>query len=222
MTFQGTDMIKYRSLVIICTAITIAVPGCAQIKESKSKQYAVQGCAIGGLSTGVATYVLGGFDMQKAAIAGALGCMGGAVVGYHIAKRTEEYADAQDAARSEIARNEKQTEDLRQYNAQLAQNVEDYNKQISTIKGSNLSEQEKMDDLKRTREIVANQQMKATDSLRNVEVDIADAKKQYKTHKADATTKDKKEWQAEIASYEKEKAILSDHVSTLNALDSSI
>ena len=215
-------MIKYRSLVTIGTAIVIAVPGCAQIRESKSKQYAIQGCAVGGLATGVATYVLGGFDMEKAAIAAALGCMAGAVVGYHIAKRTEEYTDAQDAARSEIARNEKQTEELRQYNAQLAQNVEDYNKQISTIKGSNLSEQEKMEDLKKTKEIVAKQQMKATDSLRNVEVDITDAKKQYKTHKAEATTEDKNKWQAEIASYEKEKAILSEHVSTLNALDASI
>lgn len=215
-------MIRYKSLVTIGTAIAIALPGCAQMGETKSKKYAMQGCAIGGMTAGALAYVLDGFDMESAAIAGALGCMAGAVVGYHIGKRTEEYADAHVAARSEIARNEEQTEGLRQYNAQLAQNVRDYNKQISTIKGSNLDEEKKMENLKKTKEIVAEQRMKATESLKNVELDIADAKKQYKTHQAAATSQDKKKWKAELASYEKEKKILSEHVSTLNALDASI
>ena len=215
-------MIRYRTLVTIGTVIAIALPGCAQLGESKSKPYAVQGCAVGGVAAGILTYVLDGNDLEKAAIASALGCMAGAIVGYHIGKRTEEYADAQDAAKSEIARNEEQTEGLRQHNAQLAQNVKDYNKQISTIKGSNLSEQEKMKNLKKTKEIIAEQRMEAADSLKNVELDIADAKKQYKTHQAAATTQDKEKWQAELASYEKEKQILSEHVSTLNALDASI
>jgi len=215
-------MTGFKLLVSIGTAIAIAVPGCAQIQESKSKQYAVQGCAIGGMTAGALAYVLDGFDVETAAIAGALGCMAGAVVGYQVGKRTEEYTDAQNAARSEIARNEEQTVGLRKYNAQLAQNVEDYNKQISKIKGSNLSEEEKKENLEKTREIVAEQRMKANDALKNVEVDIADARKQYKTHQAEATTQDKKKWQAELASYEKEKKILSEHVSTLNALDASI
>jgi len=215
-------MIRYRSLVTIGTAIAIALPGCAQMGETKSKQYAIQGCAIGGMTAGALAYVLDGFDIETATIAAALGCMAGAVVGYQVGKRTEEYADAHVAARSEITRNEEQIEGLRQYNAQLAQNVKDYNEQISTIKGSSLDEQEKMESLKKTKEIVANQRMKATDSLKNVELDIADAKKHYKTHQAEATSQDKKKWQAELASYEKEKKILSEHVSTLNALDASI
>jgi uncharacterized protein YlxW (UPF0749 family) len=215
-------MIKYRSLVIIGTAIAIAVPGCAQMGESKSKRYAVQGCAIGGMTAGALAYVLDGFDVETAAIAGALGCMAGAVVGYQVGKRTEEYTDAQNAATSEIARNEEQTQGLQKYNAQLAQNIEDYNKQISTIKGSNLSEGEKKENLEKTREIVAEQRMKAADSLTTVETDISEAKKQYSSHQAEATTQDKNKWQAEIASYEKEKEILSGHVSTLNALDASI
>ena len=212
----------YRSLVTIGTAIAIAVPGCAQMGENKSKQYAVQGCVIGGVTAGTLAYVLDGFDMETAAIACALGCMAGAVVGYQVGKRTEEYTDAQNAARSEIARNEEQTEGLQKYNTQLAQNVEDYNKQISKIKDSNLSEEEKKENLDKTREIVAEQRMKANNALKNVEVDIAVARKQYKTHQAEATTQDKKKWQAELASYEKEKQILSGHVSTLNAMDASI
>jgi len=215
-------MIGYRSLLTIGMAIAIAVPGCAQMGESKSKQYAAQGCAIGGMTAGALAFVLDGFDVQTAAIAGALGCMTGAVVGYQVGKRTEEYTDAQNAATSEIARNEEQTEGLQKYNAQLAQNVEDYNKQISAIKGSNLSEEEKKENLEKTREIVTQQRMKANNSLKNVEVDIADARKQYKTHQAEVTAQDKDIWQAEIASYEKEKEILSAHVGTLNALDASI
>jgi hypothetical protein len=209
-------------LVTIGTVIAIAVPGCAQMEESKSKQYAVQGCAIGGLSAGALAYVLDGFDMESAAIAGALGCMAGAIGGYQVGKRTEEYTDAQNAARSEIARNEEQTEGLQKYNTLLAQNVEDYNKQISTIKGSNLSGEEKKENLEKTKEIIAEQRMKANSSLKNVEMDIAETRKQYKIHQAEATVQDKNQWQAEIASYEKEKEILSGHVSTLNALDASI
>jgi len=206
-------------------AITIAASGCAQMGESKSKQYAAQGCAVGALAAGVVAYYMNRDDKdakKKAVIASMLGCMAGAVVGYQVGERTEEYADAQEAARSEIARNEEQTAGLRQYNAQLAQNIEDYNKQVSTIKDSNLSEQEKEEGLKKTNEIVAQQRMKATDSLSSVAADFSEAKKQYKTHQAEAAPQDKKKWQTEIASYEQEKKILSEHVSTLSALDASI
>ena len=79
-----------------------------------------------------------------------------------------------------------------------------------------------MDKLKETNEIVAKQRMKASESLESVEADIAEAKKQYKLYQAEATPQDKNQWQIEIASYEQEKEILSDHVSTLNALDTSI
>lgn len=218
-------MSGFKSLLTIGTAITIAASGCAQTGDTKSKQYALQGCAVGALVAGLVAYYKNPDDKdakKKAVIASMLGCMAGAVVGYQVGKRTEEYADAQDAARSEIARNEAQTEGLRQYNAQLALNIEDYNKQLSTIKDSNLSVQDKMEKLKDTNEVVAKQRMKATDSLTSVEADIAEAKKQYNTHQAEATPQDKNKWQAEIASYEQEKEILSDHVSTLNALDTSI
>ena len=79
-----------------------------------------------------------------------------------------------------------------------------------------------MEKLKKTHEIVAEQRMKATDSLRSVEADISEANKQYTSHQAEATPQDKNKWQAEIASYEQEKQILSEHVGTLNALDASI
>ncbi len=218
-------MSRYNSLITIGTAITIAISGCVQTGDTKSKQYAVQGCAVGALGAGLVTYLANLNDKdakKKAAIAGMLGCMAGAVVGYQVGKRTEVYADAQHAARSELARNGEHTNKLRQHNAQLAQNIEDYNKQVSMIKDSNISEQEKMKNLKETKEIVAKQRESATDSLKSAEADIAEAKNQYNTYQAKTTPQDKIKWEAEIADYEQEKEILSGHVSTLNALDASI
>ncbi|MEN8130252.1 MAG: hypothetical protein ABFS45_08665 [Pseudomonadota bacterium] len=218
-------MSRYKSLVAIGTAITIAISGCVQTGDTKSKQFAVQGCAVGGLGAGVVTYLANLNDKdanKKALIAGMLGCMAGAVVGYQIGKRTEVYADAQHAARSEIARNEEHTIKLQQNNAQLAQNIEEYNTQISHIKDINYSEQEKMKKLKEVNEIVTQQRIKATDTLKSVEADIAESNKLYNTYHAEALPQDKDKWAAEIADYEQEKEILSGHVSTLNALDASI
>ena len=217
-------MSTYKSLVMIGTAITIAVSGCAQKGETKSKQYEVQGCATAGLGAGLITYYKNRDDKdakKKAAIASMMGCMAGAVAGYYIEKRTEEYVDAQDAARSEIARNEKYTEELQQYNAKLAKYIEDYEKQVSDIKDSNLSAQEKMEDLKKAHEIVAKHRTDATDQLRSVEADIAETKKRYNTYQAEATTQDTDKWQANIASYEQEKEILEELLPKVNALYAS-
>jgi len=210
-----------KTLLTTGIAITIAISGCAQTGGTKSKNYDVQGCVAGGLAAGLFTYYLNRDDAdatKKAAIAGVLGCMAGAIIGYEVEKRTMVYADAQDAARSELARNQEETEKLKQYNAQVSQNIKDYKKQISEIKEVNYSEQEKKDKLKEVNDIVSKQRIKTTDALTNVEADIAVAMKQYKTYQAQASSSDRDKWSAEIASYQQEKAILTEHVGELNTL----
>jgi len=213
-----------KTLLTTGIAITLVVSGCAQTggtRTQESKNYDVQGCIAGGLAAGLAVYVInfGEEDaLKKTAIAGALGCMAGAVIGYQVEKRTQAYVDAQQAARAELARNEQETEKLEQYNAQLAQNIEDYKQQINDIKQVNYSEQEKKDKLQQVNDIVARQRTKATDALASVEADISDAMEQFDTHKADASPQDRDLWSAELASYEQEKQILTEYVGELNTL----
>ena len=218
-------MYKYISLAIICSLTILAATGCGQNGATKRSQFAIQGCAAGGVTTGLATYAKNRDDddaMKKSAITSMLGCMAGGVVGYQVGKRTEEYSDAQSAAISEIARNEAQTDELRQFNAQLEQNILDYKKQIGTINDANINQEEKMKNLINTKEIVAKQRRKATNSLKSIVLDIIETKNQYSTYQLETTSQEKNKWQAEIAVYEQEKEILSKHVNTLNALDASI
>jgi hypothetical protein len=212
-----------QTLLTTGIAITLAISGCAQTGETRteSKNYDVQGCVTVGLAAGLLTYAInfGEEDaLKKTAIASVLGCMAGAVIGYQVEKRTQEYADAQEAARGEFARNQEETEKLKQYNAQLAQNIEDYKKQISDIKQVSYTEQERKDKLKEVNDIVASQRAKAADALTSVETDIAEAMKQYDTYKTQASPQDRDLWSAEIASYQQEKQILTEYVGELNTL----
>ncbi len=218
-------MNRYISLVTICSVALFAATSCGKKETTKRSEFAIQGCAVGGLTTGLVAYAKNRDDddaMKKSAITSMLGCMAGGVVGYQVGKRTEEYTDAQSAAISEIARNEAQTDELQQFNAQLEQNILDYKKQIGTIKDSNISEEDKMNNLQNTKEIVAKQRRKATNSLKSIVLDIIETKDQYSFYQQEATPQEKNKWQAEIAVYEQEKGILSKHVNTLNALDASI
>jgi outer membrane lipoprotein SlyB len=214
-----------KTLLITGMAMTLTVSGCASTgetkSESESKNYDVQGCIAGGLAAGFITYYknFGEEDaLKKTAIAGALGCMAGAVIGYQVEKRTQQYVDAQQAARTELARNQAETEKLKQYNAQVAQNIEDYKQQISDIQQVNYTEEEKMDKLLQLNDIVARQRTKAMDALSSVETDIAQAMEQFDTYQAGATPQDRDQWSAELASYQQEKQILTEYVGELNTL----
>lgn len=218
-------MSRYTLLITLSMAITIAVSGCVKTGETKSSQYAVQGCATAGLGAGVTTFIKNRDDAnakEKAAISSMLGCMAGSVAGYQVGKRTDEYADAQSAANAEITRSQKHTNELKQYNAQLAQNIEDYKGEVGKIKEANLSAQEKTDNLKKTKEIVAKQHTQAAQSLKNMDDELNSVKMYYDTNQGSVAAQDKTAWKDQIASLEQEKLILSKHVSTLNALDASI
>lgn len=214
-------MNENKTLTATGIALALAVSGCASTGETESKNYDVQGCMTVGVTAGVITYFsnLGEEDaLKKTAIASVLGCMAGAVIGYQVEKRTQAYADAQQAARSELARNQAETEKLKQYNAQLAQNITDYKQQINDIEQVSYTEQEKQDKLQQVNDIIARQKTKATDALASVETDIAEAMKQFDTYGAGASPKDRQQWSADLASYQQEKQILTEYVGELNTL----
>jgi uncharacterized protein YlxW (UPF0749 family) len=218
-------MNAFENKVSVVAIIALLTSSCVQTGESKKTQYSVQGCAAGGLGAGVVSYVKNRGEedsKEKVAIASMLGCMAGAVAGYHIGKRTEEYADAQSAARAEIERNEKHVSELKQYNAQLAQNIEDYKKEIKMIKDSELQQKEKNENLVKTKEIASKQRVKAAESLNTLNEEIVLAKKQYDTYHASVEPVDKENWEIRLASLEQEKDILASHVNSLNNIDASI
>ena len=212
--------------VIAAVTVPLALYGCANTGELKqSESFSIQGCVAGGLGAGALAYLKYRDDPdrdEKIAIVTAIGCFGGAMVGYKVGKRTEEYADAQQAAQAEIARNKKHTEELRQVNSRLQENIDEYNKQIQKIENSTFTAREKQEQKHDIKKYVSGQLNKAKASLGEVETELAAANREFQSFQATASQADREAWRVELASLEQEKDILSGHVSTLNALDSSI
>ncbi len=212
---------RYTLLAIV---IITLISACAKDAAKKDK-FAVQGCTVGGFGAGALAYIKFHGDKdakEKVAIASMLGCIAGTVVGYKIGERTEKYADAQAAAEKEIALNRKNTENLRQYNQSLKTNIDDYNQQIAMIKDSKMSASQKNKDLKDTKEIIAKQRDKAKSALAAVENELSVAQSQYDEFSTKTAQNQSENWEQQIVSLQLEKEILSEHVSTLNALDASI
>lgn len=221
-------MLQIRKTFIMIFTIAILQSGCAGMEktgDTKSKQYSVQGCVAGGAVAGILTYITQSDEdnaLTKSLVASALGCMAGAVIGLEIGKRTEKYADAQQAAESETVRNKETLARLQQYNSSLEVNISDYEKQIAKIKDSNLTAQEKQESLAKTKKIVVEQRAKAGTALSNTEDELIAAKQQYEAFKDSLNAPATDQWEQQLASLEQEKRILSQHVNTLNALDASI
>ena len=212
---------KCMLLVVIVTFIT----GCITNSQKKSDQFSLQGCAAGGIGAGILAFLVyqGDDDAEdKVAIASMLGCLAGAVAGYHVGKRADHYANAEQAAQEEIALNRSNSANLKRYNQRLKINIEDYKEQIALIQQSNLSYSEKANNLKETKDIMLAQRQKAKDSLKRVNQEIVAARKQYKKYKKQNSASDVRAWQIEIAALRQEKSILAGHVDTLNALDAGI
>lgn len=210
--------------IIAAIACTALLSACAKDMKQSDK-LVLQGCAVGGFGAGALAYIthIGDKDVKdKAAIAAMLGCIAGTVAGYHIGKRTEKYADAQQASEKEIALNRQNAKDLKKYNAQLQINIDDYNQQIAIINDSKVSAADKKNNLKKTKSIIANQRDKAKKSLAEVEKDLVVAQNQYSEYKGKTPTEKSEDWSQQLAALQQEKEILSSHVSTLNALDASI
>lgn len=215
-----------RVYAIGLVAGLLAITGCASNSErSTSENYSVQGCLAGGLGAGALAYLVNIGDAEqeeKTAIAMAVGCMGGAIVGYEVAKRTEQYADAQQAAQAETARNNQHVAQLRQVNQRLEENIADYNQQIAKIESSTFNAKEKQKQKLKIKEYVGKQLNQSQASLAVVEQELSDSYLEYQNFEAVAQQQERDLWLEQIESLESEKDILSGHVTTLNALDSSI
>jgi len=219
--------VKKKSLLIIAFAwIPLFLSGCTTMDGLNQKQaLSIQGCIAGGLGFGALAYWKYRNDSdrnEKIAIITAIGCMGGAIVGYKIGERTEQYADAQSTAKAEIARNEKHTAELKNINAAVKSNIAEYRKQIENLKGSTFSEQEKRDQLKEIKKHVANQKNRVEEALAEVESELALSNREYLERQSEVTIADNNLWRQKLADLEREKMILSGHATTLNAMDTSI
>lgn len=213
-----------KKFYVIIIAIFILQSGCK--KELKRDElFAMQGCMAGGFGAAALVYMkkFGDRDAKdKAVIAGMMGCMAGAVIGHQIARKTQTYADAQTAADKEIAQNKKSTKQLKKYNSRLATNISDYEQQIETIRNSSISENEKNNNLTKTKEIVNKQKTKAESSLVSVEEELVISESVFAEYSAKSQEEDTSKWKVQIVALTEERTILSNHVQTLNALDASI
>ena len=209
-------------------ALAMTLSGCAEMGkhgDTKSEQFSMQGCLVGGAAAGLLTYLINAGDegaREKAIIATAIGCMAGAVIGFKIGERTEEYANATQAATAETARNKDTADRLHQYNASLEVNINDYERQIQNVKNASLTAQERQESFNKTKEIVSKQRKKAKEALSETEQELNLTKKQYTKYRKSLDTAEANGWQEQLASLEQEKLILGQYVNRLNALDASI
>ncbi|MDO6460637.1 hypothetical protein Q4485_08010 [Granulosicoccaceae sp. 1_MG-2023] len=192
---------------------------------AQSERLAAQGCAVGAVGLGAITLLqnFGKKDANKrAAIAAMLGCIGGSVVGYSIGKRTDHYANARIAAEQETLRNRRTRRDLEQYNARLRVNIRDYDKQISMLRDAAYTQSQRRKDIARSKQVIAQQRLKAQQTLVAIDTELTEAQQQFNRHRAGLNQAQSAAWEVEIAALRAEREILSNHVTTLNAMDNSL
>ena len=211
---------------LIIIGVFGAISSCAELdKMTRENSMSLQGCVAGGVGAGALAYLKYHNDKDgkhKIALITAIGCMAGGIAGLEIGKRTQKYVDAETAAREEIKRNSENIEKLRKVNAKLRANIEDYRRQISELKQSTFSAEEKQEQMKSIKKYLGEQKTRATQSLQSVEKEIVAANNQLRQFQSGVKRDELQIWKEKLAGLEREKQILSGHVQTLNAMDMSI
>lgn len=216
---------KVRSFSMIAL-ISFSLLACANTGgtggSNRAAQFTAEGCLAGGLVGGIIGALI---DDDKALEGALLGCAAGAIYGFHIADRTTQYANAEQAMDAEISRNRDNTAQLKNYNAKLQQGINSYRQQITQVRQAKSAQNVKQKSLQNIKQNLNQQLVKAKSALSSVEKELVVAKKQRKVYRDKVKVvrvSDDKKWQAQIASLEKEKNILSKHVHSLTALNASI
>lgn len=214
-----TPLILGVASMVLTACATSGGPGAAKL--AKQSEYMLQGCIGGGVIGGVLGSWLGegGEDARKSAL---LGCALGAVVGLQISKRTQEYINANEAIDSEIKRNKVNAAKVHQYNQGLQENIEVYQQKITTIRQKKTIAKDRHSALQEMKKLVSQQSAKAKNALTQVNSELALARQQQAKYSKQANATEQHDWRQQIAKLEKERNILSSHVQTLSAMNSSI
>ncbi|MGI9302604.1 MAG: hypothetical protein ACR2RB_07850 [Gammaproteobacteria bacterium] len=217
-------MRNHMRITVLTTIILLVSAGCAGLGQSKKEQFAGEGCLGGGAGGGLLGAVVSK-DKDKAknaAIGAAASCAAAAVVGYQVGARTEEYANSQEAVSAEVARSERNLTEVRQYNTQVAQNIQDYEQHILEIRNSELSAAEKNEGLTEAREVVTDQRQQAAAAHKSVNEELKIAAEQYNTYRTSTAPEEADAWRQKLVALQEERNILGSHVNSLNALSASI
>lgn len=210
--------------------LSLIISGCATVPSSggngsgnsgpnKSTTFAWQACLTGAILGGLLTR---NSDTDKRRNAIFLGCAAGALAGYIVGQRTQEYANANAALDAESARNRQVAQALRDNNRKLESNIQNYKREIASIRSSKVSNQEKQKQLAETKKIVGQQAAKARTTLKSVSDDLVIARRNKNKYSRQAPPARKKQWDQEIVALEREKSILTQKVNTLMAIGNSL
>lgn len=207
--------------------LSLLVSGCETLPSNtssgggsnKAATFGLQGCIAGALLGGLLTR---NSDKDKRRNAIFLGCAAGALAGYTVGTRTQEYANENAALDAESARNREVAQALRDNNRRLEANIQNYKKEIASIRASKVSNQEKRKQLAETKKIVTQQANKAKATLRSVNDDLIIARRNKTKYSRKAPPARKKQWDQEIVALEREKSILTQKVNTLTAIGNSL
>lgn len=190
-------------------------------ESNKSGEFALQGCIAAALAVAI-IQKLRGEDADTIRRSAFIGCAAGALAGYIVGKRTEEYANENAALEGETRTNIAHTQGLRENNKKIEANIQGYKKEIASIRASKLSQQEKKQQLAETKKTVAQQAAKAKSSLTALNKDIATARKTQRKYNRKWTPVQKKQSNNEIIALERERSVLNQKVNTLTAIGGSL
>jgi len=214
-----------RNLNIVSTlllsAFIVACSASGGPGKSKQKEFATQGCIGGGILGAVAVTALGsGENAGKAAL---FGCGIGAVIGYTIAKRTENYINASDAISLETKRNIETVNLVRSNNQKLATRITKFRSTINTIEYSKITQESKQRELTNISKSLKEQLDTSNSNLASLDQELKVTRGLYSKYKSSAlNTEDTSEYLNKITELETEKNILNEHVQSLSAMNASI
>lgn len=217
---------KSELILVTSISLSILVSGCATMEgNSKAKDFVPQGCATGAFGAAALALIKYSDDPdrdKKVATIAAIGCLAGSVVGYKLGKRTDSYANAQEASEKEIALNRQNAQNLKMVNSGIKRNIDEYNSQLVALRESNFSAEDEKEQKKDLKKGVTKQKEKADFALSSVTEELKQSRALYNQYAASRPSSEQNSWSIQIAALAQEKQILSRHIVSLNALDSSI
>ncbi len=213
-----------KALITICL-ISLVVSGCAGTSSSDGERTRQEGTAVGAGAGAAIGALLGqiiggdtGSTVAGAAIGAGIGGLFGHAYGNHVAQEKAKYAGEEDWLDACIASAEKMNQETRDYNRQLAQQLEALQKETTALHNSKLSKQEKHKALVAKKNEVDNNLKEARQKLNLAKFELENQQQVAQ----DSTGKRSQELNDEIRQLEKSIAELEEKTTTLASLSASI
>lgn len=216
---------SHLKLTSIVLATTLALGGCIGGTQTDDTTRTRSEGAIGGALLGALAGQLLGGDTKSTLIGASFGAAAGYIVGNEVAKRKQEYKNAEDLIAGETRRTEETLYQVQKANTSLEQDIRNYRVEISRLNQQVKRDSSKRSELKAQKVKLDKRYASAQEALKGVENELETAQTLYKDTKQSAGTKNKGElatWNKKIRALKAEKVALQRNTQQLQAVSQSI